>query len=289
MLETLRDLYEEMLPHLTALAVKRSKLNVRLYSELAKRETGQGLSPAQYRELASDLSQTALADHWERYCKACDEIAAESAPGDELTILNDCANWLERSKLRFPRRFSLAGAGLSYSTPAAPYFTSIQGGPDTLCDSLLSSLQLQVLVELSAGMPEREIVNQHFGGDGGRQWKAYRAFKLELFETLSLVAQVAKGLGEFDEVQATLADLLKCERRAGKRLPPAPSVKPTGDEAFDLAHFYAKQHSPNPSPAPAVKAAPEPIDYCPVKVAIVPPTVSPKCKGCSYGCWECDW
>ena len=195
MLEMLRELYEEYLPELMQLATRRSRLNVRKLARQHKAETGQGLSPSQYRELASDLSQAALTDHWERYFQVCLELENANLTGNDLLVIEYCTNWLESSKLRFPRYRSLTGVGLSFSAPPAPYWVSdTDSDPQTLCDSLLPQAQRQLATALLSGDSGRSVCQRMFGGVGGRQWAQYRQLRLDLLQSLTFISELSREL-----------------------------------------------------------------------------------------------
>lgn len=290
MFESLRDLYNEYLPDLMLLAAKRSKLNVRRLSQLHKAETGQGLSPAQYRDIADDMTQDALANHWERYCAYCADLDWGRSVHYELNALEVAEEWLQRSKLRFRRSAVQVGAGLSKSRPEVPHvpYWALE---------LLSEAEYTLLQLIPQCRRERDLVLAMFGGEGGKEWKRYRALRCQLEQSLSLLVLLGKVRTNSEALRplASQLDSLVCSSlRAGRRS--APKADPNA--AFDLAQWYSRQNSCNLPDVPAEKAFPESIDYAPVKEETHYPHVLPTwtnggsqkltCHNCEFS-RNCEW
>jgi hypothetical protein len=262
MLEVLKELYELHLPTFQRLASRQSRLNIRHLNKLHRAELGRALSAGEFADLATDLSQDALADHWERYCKYCESNIWPMDCRHETEALEIANRWLESSRLRFPRR-SVSGFGKT--RPQLPH--------SDLADSLLSDRQRLAIAMRSQGATWEQMVIELYGYKNSRTAAKFKRFMLNLEQSLSFIAQLSASLDEFSEASDTLA-MLRDEVTADFEPLDGTTHKPASrvpaDRAFDLALFYSRQGSANPKPVVAPVASPEPIDWAPVRSEVHP-------------------
>lgn len=231
MSETFRLHWERKLPELQTAARLRIRSRLRDLSRELVRRGLEPLSPGQFRDLGSDMMQESLADHWRRFT-----VYVESLQGKPyLLAVGYVLNWLEASRLRCPRKLGRSLLGLNSPSRDVAYVP--------LSVKRLSPMVRKYLELRADGLTRREIVQELFRSEGGRQYQQLDRLALQSEIELEALAVIREAEIACEYLRPSRLQLEALKREiADTWQEPLPRYCDP-DEAFDTAQWYARQGS----------------------------------------------
>lgn len=220
--ELFRELWESHYSDLASAARRFCKKRLRDINRERVANGDNPLSPGDYRDMASDMSQNALADHWRRFATYC---------ADRLPTITQAENWLATSRLRFPRR----DVGSSKPEPMPTY-----------CPALWSlSPDCARFCELRAdGLTLSAIATVIFGDDSAKNLVLVKRLAQLSELQLSLQAEIESALIDFRYAREVASELSSAVcgdnserselRRSRQHVDP--------NRAYELAAWYRGQN-----------------------------------------------
>lgn len=217
-----RELWESHYSDLASAARRFCKRRLRDISRERVANGDNPLSPSDYREFSSDMSQNALADHWRRFAQYCADRQPTTAQAE---------NWLATSRLRFPRRD--VGSERPETMPTyCPELWSLSPDCARFCQLRADGLSLSAIATVI------------FGDDSAKNMiLANRLAQLSELQ-LSLQAEIESALVDFADAREVAIELngaVCADNRQPSEL--RPSRQPVDpNSAYDLAAWYRGQN-----------------------------------------------